>query len=95
MSEKTVKGNLEKYQSYEEVWRRIKSAQESGFYLEAIAIKESIMPDRITSYSSHRGLLTKNKRPSFHELVAQLNWHGMARRDPSETKKSYELNGPG
>jgi len=76
------------------VWRRIKGARESGFYLGAIAIEESIMPDRITSYSSHRGLLPKNKRPSFYELVAQLNWHGMARSDPPETKKSYELNGP-
>jgi hypothetical protein len=52
-SSKEVVGNVEKYYSYREAWSRIKLAQENGFYLEAIAIQESIISDRIISYLHH------------------------------------------
>jgi hypothetical protein len=48
-----VKGNVNKYRSYQEAWLRIKAAQEQGFYIEAVNIEESIICDRIVS-----GLLT-------------------------------------
>ncbi len=48
--QKTIAGNASKYYSYREAWSRIKLAQENGFYLEAIAIQESIISDRLLSY---------------------------------------------
>ena len=45
--EKSIAGNASKYYSYREAWTRIKLAQENGFYLEAIAIQESIISDRL------------------------------------------------
>lgn len=44
------KPNTTKYESYAEAWRRMKAATEAGFYLEAIAIQESIIFDRIRSF---------------------------------------------
>ena len=45
--------NTTKYQSYSEAWRRMKAATEAGFYLEAIAIQESIIFDRLRSFVEH------------------------------------------
>lgn len=42
--------NTIKYESYAEAWRRVKAATEAGFYLEAIAIQESIIFDRLRSF---------------------------------------------
>ena len=66
-----IKGNAQKYLSFKEAWARVKSAQEAGFYLEAIAIQESIMSDRITSYLSYKAMLPRKKRPSFADLVRE------------------------
>ena len=68
---KSIKGNAQKYLSFKEAWARIKSAQEAGFYLEAIAIQESIMSDRIISYLSYKAMLPKKKRPSFADLMRE------------------------
>jgi hypothetical protein len=43
--QKEIKGNSTKYESYREAWSRIKLAQENHFFLEAIAIQESIIFD--------------------------------------------------
>ena len=66
-----IKGNAQKYLSFKEAWARIKSAQEAGFYLEAITIQESIMSDRITSYLSYKAMLPTKKRPSFADLLRE------------------------
>lgn len=75
-SPKEVAGNVEKYYSYCEAWTRIRLAQENGFYLEAIAIQESIMSDCIMSYLCHKqdvGLLSnKNSFLSFSKLI--IKW---------------------
>ena len=42
-----MKGN-----SYAAAWERIKSANEAGYYLESVALCESIMSDRLISYIS-------------------------------------------
>jgi hypothetical protein len=49
-SQRDVNGNAIKYEAYREAWTRIKQAQESGFFLEAITIEESIISDRLISY---------------------------------------------
>lgn len=47
---KATRGNVAKADSYNEARARIKSAKENGFYIEAVAIMESIVCDRILSY---------------------------------------------
>lgn len=42
--------NTQKYLSYKEAWRRINASLDSGTYLEAIALCESIIADRLYSY---------------------------------------------
>ena len=42
--------NEAKYLSYKAAWERIKSANEAGYYLESVALCESIMSDRLISY---------------------------------------------
>lgn len=44
------KGNIELAKRYEEAWRRINSALEHHYHFEAIAIEESILSNRITSF---------------------------------------------
>jgi hypothetical protein len=52
------KGNIEKYNSYSEAFKRIKESIKAGFYLEAITIEESIICDRLFSI-----YVTRNKKP--------------------------------
>ncbi len=44
--------NTAKYQSYKVAWDRIAAAIEQGFFLEAVAIQESIIFDRLRSFVS-------------------------------------------
>lgn len=75
--QKTIAGNANKYYSYREAWSRIKLAQENGFYLEAIAIQESIISDRLISYLHSKQeitFLTNDKNfPGFSKLIKK--WH--------------------
>lgn len=50
MPKPAQKGNVAKAASYREAKARIKAAKEQHFYIEAIAIIESIISDRILSY---------------------------------------------
>jgi len=43
-------GNQPKYLSYKAAWERISGAMEAGYYLEVVAICESIISDRLLSY---------------------------------------------
>jgi hypothetical protein len=73
-----VKGNAAKFDSYREALARIKAAQADGYYLEAIAIEESIIVDRIISYLQRPGSpsgVRRNKYgnyPTFNELIKKL-----------------------
>jgi hypothetical protein len=73
-----VTGNAAKFDSFREAWARIKDAQVDGYYLEAIAIEESIIVDRIISYLRRPGSpsgVRRNKYgnyPSFRELIDKL-----------------------
>jgi hypothetical protein len=71
-----VQGNVEKYDSYREAWARIRQAQDSGFFLEAITIQESIISDRLISFLSRPGAShsfinssDKKKFLSLNELI--------------------------
>jgi hypothetical protein len=63
------KGNKTKYDLYKEAFARIKSANESNFFLEAVAIQEAIISDRLKSHLGHLGKLPKRKRPTLFDLV--------------------------
>ncbi len=72
-------GNAQKYLSYREAWTRIKEAQENGFYLEAVAIEESIITDRLISHFVKVGVLerapAKPKHLSFGQLIQLWRKH--------------------
>lgn len=46
-------GNDEKFRSYSAAWDRMVNAIDAGFFLEAVAIQESMMFDRIRSFLEH------------------------------------------
>ncbi|KAM3099670.1 hypothetical protein ACKFKG_02930 [Phormidesmis sp. 146-35] len=75
VSSKDIVGNARKFESYREAWSRIKLAQESHFFLEAITIQESIISDRLVSFLSRPTASKpfpqiKNGRfPSLHQLI--------------------------
>jgi hypothetical protein len=48
-----TESNTTKYDFYTESWRRMKAATDGGFFLEAIAIQESLIFDRICSFVEH------------------------------------------
>jgi hypothetical protein len=75
--QKEIKGNSTKYESYREAWSRIKLAQENHFFLEAIAIQESIISDRLFSFLSRPtspNPLSKNNNGQF-PLLSRLIEH--------------------
>lgn len=63
------KGNKVKYDAYTEAFARIKAANESNFFLEAVAIQEAIISDRLKSHLGHLGKLPKRNRPTLFDLV--------------------------
>jgi hypothetical protein len=66
-------GNVKKFLSYREAWTRIKQSQAAGFYLEAIALIESIIGDRLTSVLVKSGQIQRKseirKYPGFSDLI--------------------------
>jgi len=78
-------GNVDKFDSYREAWARIKAARENDFYLEAIAIEESILSDRLSSHLKYHGKYPKHRKDryvSFSSLITA--WAGLEESSPSE-----------
>lgn len=77
---KMSQGNVVKGEAYREAWVRIVEAQEAGFYLEAVAIEESIISDRLISFlarpTADNPLLPDRKGhwPLFGKLIER--WQG-------------------
>ena len=63
--EEDVSGNVEKYHSYREAWKRIDEAIEEGFYLEAVTIEESVICDRLISHLV--GLGVRNRQSDLRD----------------------------
>lgn len=79
-SKRDVNGNAIKYEAYREAWTRIKQAQKSGFFLEAITIEESIISDRLISYLTRTPEAPspkdkKGKILSFNQLIERWQKH--------------------
>jgi len=66
-------GNVKKFFSYREAWTRVKQSQAAGFYLESIALIESIISDRLTSVLVKSGQIQRKteirKYPGFSDLI--------------------------
>jgi len=67
-----IRGNVAKYLSYREAWSRIKTAQEHGFYLEAVTLEESIIADRLISYLVGVKAIKRADAPYRHQGFAKL-----------------------
>ena len=71
--------NHPKYESYKEAWERISAARQARFFLEAIAIEESIIADRLISYLSRpeaNKQIAKDKKgqwPGLGQLITALD----------------------
>jgi hypothetical protein len=57
-----------KYFSYKEAWVRIKKAQGSGFYLEAVTLEESIIADRLISFLVYAGAIEADTPPEKYSF---------------------------
>lgn len=55
MNKKAIKGNHAKFLSYKLAHERLKAAVESGYPLEAVAIAESLLTDRLLSFINFYG----------------------------------------
>lgn len=67
---KLINGNARKYYGYQEAWRRIKRAQEEGFFLEVVTIAESIITDRLISHLVKiEKFIPSAQNYSFHLLI--------------------------
>lgn len=64
-----MSGNMEKHDSYTLAYDRIASALKHGFPLEAIAIEESIIADRIFSYLTYKKENIDIKKTGFGHLI--------------------------
>ena len=83
------KGNVAKADSYAEAFKRIDLAIKSGFFIEALAIQEAIISDRLNSYIKFSNPdFLKNYR-SFGQLVGE--WR---KQIPEDSKDEVKINLP-
>jgi hypothetical protein len=69
--------NTNKYLSYTKAWELINAALKEGFHLEAVAVEESIISDRILSYVAALAPSTKlGPKSNFGELISK--WRKLA-----------------
>jgi hypothetical protein len=76
-----TKGNVLKHDNYTEAFARIKAAINQGFFIEAIAIQEAIISDRLKSHLSFYMKLPKDEK--FHSLLKA--WKALDVRDNMQT----------
>lgn len=77
MTEESNK-NMEKYKSYRFAFDRIKQSLKEEFPLEALALEESIICDRLRSYCEANNLPTITKRGNpcgLHDLIDKIKKH--------------------
>ena len=71
-------GNVQKHDTYKEAFARIKAAINQNFFIEAIAIQEAIISDRLRSHLGHHKQLPD--RDAFHELLKKWKTLGGNRK---------------
>jgi hypothetical protein len=68
---KAKRGNVAKADSYAEAFKRMDLAIKSGFFIEALAIQEAIISDRLNSYLNFSNPQFLEKYRSFGQLVGE------------------------
>jgi hypothetical protein len=81
------KGNIAKADSYAEAFKRMDLAIKSGFFIEALAIQEAIISDRLNSYINFSNPDFLKKHKSFGQLVGE--WR---KQFPEEIKEEVKIN---
>lgn len=76
--------NMGKWASYRLAHGHIKAAMEQGFYIEALALEESIISDRLDSAVKEKGLENSGKLLLLGPLITLIKGH------PAEFKSLYE-----
>jgi hypothetical protein len=61
--------NSAKHLSYTAAWDRIKSAMEAGYYLESVALCESIISDRLISHVQGVSGKKESLRTTFKQII--------------------------
>lgn len=64
-----TKGNVQKHDTYKEAFARIKHAIDQHFFIEAIAIQEAIISDRLRSHLEYHKKLPKDDK--FYSLLKE------------------------
>ena len=78
-----------RYWRHREAWRRIKSANENGYYFEAVTICESIIVDRLLSYVlGVSPNCNRKKLKSFGNVIEK--WRELTHRQPNDTLKQND-----
>jgi hypothetical protein len=83
--------NANKYFSYSEAWVRIKKAQGSGFYLEAVTLEESIIADRLVSFLVCVGEIQADSQVEKHSLGQLIQRWKKRVPEPIPTKYFHDL----
>ncbi len=65
-------GNVRKADSYREAWARVKAATENEFFIEAAAIIESIISDRLQSYLVRQHDFPARMKTGWHYTLHKL-----------------------
>jgi hypothetical protein len=65
----------ERHESYQAAWNRMFLAMREGFFLEAIAIQESILTDRLSCFLDHCKIVDGKKRVNFRKLIEAWKAH--------------------
>lgn len=72
------RGNIQKFAAYTEAFARIKSGLDTGHPIEAIAIEEAILSDRISSHLTHYKSMPGGEYPAFGNLIKK--WEKLSSR---------------
>lgn len=83
--------NTSKGNSYAEAWRRVKNANQEGYYFETVTICESLISDRLLSFAT--GFSSNNKinvYSSFSDLIKKCK-DIISKNIQHDTEKTKEL----
>ncbi len=83
--------NTEKHLSYSAAWSRMSAAIEQGFYLEAVAIQESMMFDRIRSFVEFVVQEEVKDETPFGRVVRR--WEAELNADRKQLPPKWESDG--
>jgi hypothetical protein len=67
--------NMGKWTSYRLAYGHIKAAMEQGFYIEALALEESIISDRLDSAVKGKGIENSGNTLLLGKLITLVNGH--------------------